>query len=376
MAGTARPILRRWLWAGGLSILFLLGAVVLAAGLGAELGVTTSMVAMVAALLPLAIVLPAVLWLDRFEAEPTSYLVSAFLWGACVATAGALLLNTSSMVLIAQVVGQQGAQEVAAVVVAPVVEESLKGLGVLLVLLLRRREFDGVVDGIVYAATIAAGFAFAENILYIGRGYDELGAQGLLIVLVTRGLFSPFAHPLFTACTGVGLGVAASRGRGLLRWIAPVIGLACAMTLHATWNLSAVLGAEQSITLYFVLQVPLFIAATLFAAWARRREGRVIHAELTAYGMQGWFSPPEVSMLASLPARRSARHWAAARGGRAAEAEMRRFQDQATELALLRRRMRRGAAADDALEQERALLVELNVLRARLYAPSPAAVRR
>ena len=94
-----------------------------------------------------------------------------FLWGACVATAGALLLNTSSMLVIAEVAGRESARDVAAVVVAPVVEESLKGLGVLLVLLLRRREFDGVVDGIVYAATCAAGFAFAENVLYLGRGY-------------------------------------------------------------------------------------------------------------------------------------------------------------------------------------------------------------
>ena len=32
----------------------------------------------------------------------------------------------------------------------------------------RRREFDGVVDGVVYAGLVAAGFAFTENILYFG----------------------------------------------------------------------------------------------------------------------------------------------------------------------------------------------------------------
>ena len=85
-----------------------------AAGLDAELGAATALVGLAAAVLPLFIVLPAVLWLDRFESEPTSYLVSTFLWGACVATAGALLLNTSTMFLIAQVAGGDAAREVTA----------------------------------------------------------------------------------------------------------------------------------------------------------------------------------------------------------------------------------------------------------------------
>jgi RsiW-degrading membrane proteinase PrsW (M82 family) len=366
---SARPLLRRWLWTGSTATLFLLTGLVFATGLDAEIGVEPALIGMAAAMLPLGIVLPAVLWLDRFEAEPTRYLVTAFLWGACVATAGALVLNTSSMLIIAEVAGRESAQEVAAVVVAPVVEESLKGLGVLLVLLLRRREFDGVVDGIVYAATCAAGFAFAENILYLGRSWGEYGVSGLAVVLITRGLFGPFAHPMFTACTGVGLGIASTRSRGPLRVVAPVLGLLLAMTLHALWNGAAVLGAEGALTLYFVLQVPLFIAVAAFAVWARRREGRIIGLELSSYAAAGWFAPPEVAMLASLPLRRSARRWAAEVGGPENGRRMQRFQDQATELAFLRQRVRHGTAPPDAPEQEAALLRELGQIRAGLYAP-------
>ncbi len=52
---------------------------------------------------------------------------------------------------------------------APIVEEGAKGLFLVGLLIFRRRELDGVVDGIVYAGLTAAGFAFTENILYLGR---------------------------------------------------------------------------------------------------------------------------------------------------------------------------------------------------------------
>lgn len=372
---SARPVLRRWLWTGAATILFLFTGLIFAAGLGAEVGARPALIGLVAAVLPLGIVLPAVLWLDRFEAEPARYLVTAFLWGACVATAGSLILNTSSLLLIAEVAGNDQARDVAAVVVAPVVEETLKGLGVLLALLLRRREFDGVVDGIVYAATCAAGFAFAENVLYLGRGWDEYGVSGLAVVLVTRGLFGPFAHPMFTACTGVGLGIAAMRSRGALRYLAPVAGLLLAMSLHAFWNAAALLGADGALTAYFLLQVPLFLAATGFAIWARRREGRVIGRELSAYAAAGWFAPPEVAMVASIPLRRTARHWAVDVGGPPNGRRMQLFQDQATELAFLRQRVRHGTAHADAPAQEAALLAEITSLRAGLYGPAPGAHR-
>ena len=92
-----------------------------------------------------------------------------------------------------------------AVLVAPWVEEAAKGAAVLLVLLFRRREFDGVVDGIVLAGLAGVGFAFTENILYFGRAFLAGQEQSLTtgffaagITFVLRGVLSPFAHPLFT----------------------------------------------------------------------------------------------------------------------------------------------------------------------------------
>ena len=142
-----------------------------------------TLVASVLAVIPLFVVVPVYLWLDRYEAEPVRFKVFAFGWGALCAPVGALFLNTGAGILFS-VSGARDHEALSAVLTAPPVEEALKGAGILLVLLVRRREFDGVIDGIVYAGLIGAGFAFSENVLYLGRAL-QVGA-GLLSPCVLR----------------------------------------------------------------------------------------------------------------------------------------------------------------------------------------------
>ena len=354
---THRPMMRRWAQLAVLLVGFGLSALVLAAAIGLEAGVQASLLGLVLALLPLGIVVPAFLWLDRFEAEPTRLLAFAFGWGALVASAGALVLNTSSVLLLRQV--GQDPLTVASVGIAPVVEETLKGAAVLLILVFRRREFDGIVDGMVYAGICAAGFAFAENVLYLGRAFSEGGSHGLAVVFLLRGVIGPFAHPLFTLCTGIGLGVAATTRSRALRVVAPLVGLLLAIVLHATWNLSTVAGINGFLTAYAFLQLPVFAGFIAVAVWARRREGRLIGEHLRPYAAAGWLSYPEVEMLSRMPERRRARHWARFAGGRRALAGMEAFQDAASDLALLRRRMARGEVDATALAAERRLLASV-----------------
>jgi RsiW-degrading membrane proteinase PrsW (M82 family) len=296
------------------------------------------------------------LWLDRFEAEPIPLLLFAFGWGAVVATLAAVVVNSTS---IAVLKASGGDVTTAAVVIAPVVEETCKGLAVLLVFLYQRREFDGVIDGIVYAGMAGIGFAFTENVLYLGRALADSGTDGLAVTFVLRCIFGPFAHPLFTMATGVGFGIAVTtRIRGL-RYAAPVLGWLLAVALHGLWNLSAVAGLRGFVSAYVVLQLPIFLAAVGFALWARRREGRLIGRHLAVYAETGWLTPGEVRMLASMPGRRRARALARSAGGVRSAKAMRGFQDAASELALLRERMTRGAAGPQAQETERALLGQL-----------------
>jgi protease PrsW len=356
---TSRAGLRRWLLTGVGGVGFLLVALAVAGYFGATFGVQTAFLALAVAVIPLGIVLPTFLWLDRFESEPTRYLVLAFLWGALVAAAIAAVANTSAVVVLQATTDPEAALATTAVLVAPFVEEALKGLLVLLVWWFLRHEFDGITDGMVYAGVCAAGFAFTENIQYLAVAWSRGGGEALGATFVARCLMSPFAHPMFTVLTGIGVGVAATSRSWLPRLVAPVVGFALAVLAHALWNLAAVSGAQGMVTAYLLVEVPIFLAFLGFVGWTRRREGNLIGQFLRPYADAGWLSPAEVAMLASMPRRREARVWARANSGRAGLAAMRAFQDTASELALLRRRMYHSAANRRALEQELELLAVL-----------------
>jgi RsiW-degrading membrane proteinase PrsW (M82 family) len=342
---------------------FLACALIMVAIIGHATGVTGVLVGVALAAVPVFVVVPALLWLDRFEAEPTVLLLFAFGWGAAVATLVAVLVNSTSIALLK---ASGGDITVGAVVIAPIVEETCKGLAILLVFLYRRREFDGVVDGIVYAGMAGIGFAFTENVLYLGRALADSGVDGLAVTFVLRCIFGPFAHPLFTMATGVGFGIAVTTRRAWVRYAAPLLGWLVAVTLHGLWNLSAVAGLRGFVSAYIVLQVPIFLGAVSFALWSRRREGRLIGRHLAVYAETGWLTPGEVQMLSSMPQRRRARAVARSRGGAGAARAMRAFQDAASELALLRERMTRSAAGPDAQDVERGLLGQLSADRQAL----------
>jgi RsiW-degrading membrane proteinase PrsW (M82 family) len=323
---------------------------------GHDTGLTGLFAGVVFALVPVLVVVPSLLWLDRFESEPPTLVAFAFAWGAVVATFVALVVNSYSLELLRQAGGDL---TTAAVVVAPWVEETCKGAVVLLVLLWRRHEFDGVVDGIVYAGLAGAGFAFTENVLYLGRALEESGTAGLAVTFVLRCVFAPFAHPLFTMATGIGIGVAVTTRHAWLRWSAPVAGWALAVVLHALWNLGAVAGLRGFVSAYVAVQVPIFVLAVAFALWARRREGRLIARHLAGYASTGWLTPGEVEMLASASERRRAQAWASSVLGRPGRRAMRMFQATGTDLAFLRARVARGAGPPAAAAVERELLRQL-----------------
>ena len=362
-ARSSRATLRSVVITGVAGLGFLVAALVVSAYLGAAFGVQTVLLALAVAVVPLFIVIPAFMWLDRFEAEPTRYLVGAFLWGALVATLVAAVFNTSAIAVLRTVTDPDAALATTAVLVAPVVEEGLKGLLVLLVWWFLRREFDGITDGMVYAGVCAAGFAFTENIQYLSEAYTEGGGQALTATFVARCLFSPFAHPMFTVLTGVGVGVAATSRSWLPKILAPVVGYVLAVLAHGLWNLAAVSGGDGLVTVYVLVEVPVFLAFVAFVVWARRREGRLIGFFLRPYADAGWVSAGEVAMLSSMGRRREARLWARANSGTRGLAAMRAFQDTASDLALLRRRMQHDAADAHALDEERRLLTALTARR-------------
>ncbi|MBR7742906.1 PrsW family intramembrane metalloprotease [Phycicoccus sp. BSK3Z-2] len=367
---TSRSAQRSLVVTGVAALGFLVVALVVASYFGATFGTQTVLLALVVAVVPLMIVIPSFLWLDRYESEPTRYLVGAFLWGALVATLVAAVFNTSAMAVLRTVSDPDAALATTAVLVAPVVEEALKGVLVLLVWLLLRAEFDGITDGMVYAGVCAAGFAFTENVQYLAEAYTTGGNEALTATFVLRCLLSPFAHPMFTLLVGVGVGAAATSRSWTVRVGAPVLGYVGAVLAHGAWNLAAVSGGNGFLVGYLLVGMPVFFAYVAFVVWARREEGRLIGRFLHPYADAGWLAHGEVVMLSSMARRRQARAWARASGGPGALGAMRAFQDAASDLALLRRRMQHGAAHPGSAEQERDLLLALTRRRAG-FLPDP-----
>lgn len=342
----------------GILLLLVLAYVVLG------LGVSAAAVCAVVALVPLTVVLLGVRWVDRWEPEAPLGLWFAFLWGAAGSVALSLLVDLGVQIAV-YASGEQpsGSDFVGAVIQAPLVEESAKGLGVLLVLLIWRRSFDGPVDGIVYAAVVASGFAFVENILYFGSALVEGGLGSLAVTFFLRGVLSPFAHVLFTACTGAALGFAARRGPAAG---APIVllGLALAAFLHALWNGSSFLVSDW-FGFYGVVQVPLFVLAVVVVVLLRRQERRVTLERLADYADAGWLSAAEVRMIGTAEGRRTAARWARTAGGDTPRA-MKGFIRSATRLAHLRQHQIAGRGGREASVDERALLDEFVARRAAL----------
>ncbi|QIK65740.1 PrsW family intramembrane metalloprotease [Nocardioides sp. HDW12B] len=333
-------------------------------------------VGFVLALLPVGPLVGCYLWLDRYEPEPGRLLLMAFGWGALVATATALVLQVVDDSLSGRGMVWSG------VVVAPISEEAAKGAFVLLLLWLRRHVIHGVLDGLVYAGLVGIGFAFTENILYFAGAYAGemgLGPGGFgaaTTIFVVRGVFSPFAHPLFTSAIGIGAGIMVGTRRRWLRWLAPLVGYLVAVGLHAAWNGSAFLADGRFFPLtYFFAMVPGFFVLVGLAIWFRVREGRMLTRSLTDLAHRGYLGLDEVLWLVRPPARRTARRNARRRGGPGAEKLLKDYQRQAIELAVLHdhvmrgHRGRRGRDAEDTHRRGAHMAHRLGVLRAHVTAP-------
>jgi len=177
-------------------------------------------------------------WLDRYEKEPKILLGVVFVWGAVIAAGGAFIINTVLGLGIYIFTGSEAASDLTTgSLIAPLVEESLKGLAVLIVFLLFRREFDSLLDGIIYAGVAALGFAATENAYYIyNYGYAESGWEGFWFLVFVRVILVGWQHPFYTAFTGIGLALARLNRPAAVKILAPLAGIGLAMLTHAFHN--------------------------------------------------------------------------------------------------------------------------------------------
>lgn len=349
-------------------VALLLGLIVLYL-IGDQTGPVALMAGMIFAMLPVPIYISLILWLDRYESEPLWLLSLVFFWGATVAVFIAFVVNTAGAIIVYQATGDEVTAELyGAVISAPLFEELAKGMVLFIVFFWKKDEFDGILDGIVYASMVGLGFAMTENIQYYGNAALQGGLEGSSQLFILRGAIAPFSHPLFTSMTGIGLGWARQSHNKAIKFLMPIIGLGLAMMLHALWNLSASIHGALWILTYVFIMVPVFIAALVVVIFALRREGRIVREHLLPEFQRGFLTQADYHCLGSVGGRMGASFRALRHGGFGIWRARMQYNQMASELAFHRNRVSRGLHEDEqeAREREAAYLQLLQELRSRL----------
>jgi RsiW-degrading membrane proteinase PrsW (M82 family) len=295
---------------------------------------------------PLLLVYVWVPWIvDRYDPEPVWALALCLAWGAIGAGGWSLCVNSVVDYVATGGTGKGLGSLVTTVICAPVVEELTKGFAVFFMFYFMRRHFDGVVDGAIYGVFAALGFACFENILYYSNAVrDEMlkGEHGLLAgQVLMRGFLKPWGHPLYTAITGLGFGIARETNRRWVKWVAVLGCWSVAVFLHALWNASAVVAGKALLPFFFFVMLSCF-ALVLFLV---KRKGKIIRDHLRDEVLIGNLTPWELDLVTSPVARIRATFSFGGEAGR-------RFVDTSTRLALSKWHVGRTAGRCRTLSSE------------------------
>jgi RsiW-degrading membrane proteinase PrsW (M82 family) len=295
----------------------------------------------------------AILALDLYEREPLSLQIGAFLWGAFAATSMSIFANQGWGLALIDWLGIDFAGRWAPALTAPFTEEITKGVGVILIYLIARREIDDLMDGFVYGALIGLGFTIVEDVFYFVNvfGGDPGGVlQGFFVRVIASGLYG---HVLYSGLFGMGVAYIVSRRRDTsagkrLRVAALLIGVG--IFAHFLWNspwldlyptgeLDTVGKYLQVILATAVKGLPFLGVLALMLGLARRREHRWLRSALAnEVGKEGLHAD-ELAVLESPPARRRARREMTARAGSQAAGVLKNLQKAQINLAMVATRV-------------------------------------
>jgi len=144
--------------------------------------------------------------------------------------------------------------------VAPIVEESVKAFGLVLVLAYILREEDGMIYGIA----IGLGFAATENLLYELSALN-VGVDAYLATAILRTITSTILHATATGVTGLGVGRAVVRKKPLFTALPFLLG---AILMHAVFNFIASLNTTYPDLFGDFTCVITFLILLIFAGYA------------------------------------------------------------------------------------------------------------
>ncbi len=288
-----------------------------------------------------------ILWkVDRYEKEPASLLGASLIGGALVAPVltslieAALGIPTSVFPALFQ----------SYPIVPPnmsgaIVEELAKGAVIWGAYIILRHEFDNTLDGVVYGATVGAGFALAEAVVYLSDLASVAGAANLGPGFFGGIFMSGLTHCVFSAIFGATLGyVRETAPTGAARLWIPLAGLAAAALYHLGYVAAgaaglAGIGGFAGFLLGLgrrVADVAGLIMLGLVVMWAWSRERGVLQWALADEAASGVITAGELSALAQ--------------GRLTGE---RRLREALAELAFAKWRLSRGFGTEEQVHRQR-----------------------
>jgi RsiW-degrading membrane proteinase PrsW (M82 family) len=318
--------------------------------------------------------------LDLFEREPFGMLAAAFAWGSLAATTLAIPANTALLDLIAKLGSQSLAERWGAAIAGPIDEETLKALGLLLLVLIAVEEIDTPIDGLVYGAFIGLGFQIVEDFQYLtnpafaGNGVSQLHVVWDLFLV--RGLVGGiWSHAAYTGLVGLGIGYLVSRP-DVPHWrrvVLAELAFAGAWAMHFVWNSPWFDNVSNGgfwrtiITQSIIKGLPGFLLIAWLYFRARRRESLWVEHVLAPEVATGAVTAAEIEALLTFHGRRAERRAAKRVAGRRGRRLMKELQRQQIGLAVALTRS--GGASTPEIQKRRHAIASIRgALRAAAQA--------
>ena len=218
-------------------------------------------------------------WAARLKPTVLSWL-AAFGWG----TGGALIFAGYGNTVIDSAVAASNLSDdavdvVTSVVTGPLVEETGKGIGVLVLILAARKLLTRPAQGGVIGALVGLGFAWGEDVGYYVSALED-GMSGLWESFLARALLGAYGHAIFTGVFGYALAWAVLRARNVLVGLfAAAGGFVGALALHAQANGVGFLAPEDSWNLtYGAIEIPVLVVSVALLVWGLRRHRATLEA--------------------------------------------------------------------------------------------------
>jgi hypothetical protein len=193
---------------------------------------------------------------------------------------------------------------------------------------------------------VGLGFTLTEDILYVANQFATNGLGGFVVLLFLRTVLLGLSHCTFTACTGLGFGIATESRSWLVKIVVPMFGFGCAVAMHAMHNFLPTFFGEGGLVLMLLISWAIDIMFFVLLALLVVRDRSIVVREL--FGEVGNLLHPKELQLVSSYFALGMKNWGVLFSkGWAAFSVRRKKQLQLVELAFVKSRRRRGEIGPD-----------------------------